>query len=99
VGRYLRLPVRLPQGLASFPSPERALRLGVGRSYPGTLADLPELAPHLLAGKACPGARRLVRELVTLPTHTRVSARERGELARLLAAIAPGERAGERAAR
>ncbi len=99
VGGYLRLPVRLPRGMASFESPERALRLGVGRSYPSTLAEVPALLPRLLGGAAVPGARQLVRELVTLPTHSRVSREERAELLRLLAEIPRAEPAGERAVR
>jgi len=99
VGGYLRLPLRLAQGLDSFPAPERALRLGVGRSYPTTLAELPALA-RLLAGPArIPGAQALARELVTLPTHSRISERERAELLRLLLELPRRTRQGERARR
>ncbi len=86
VGGYLRLPLRLPRGLASFASPERALRLGVGRSYPTTLAEVPALRPRLLPGGPLPGARRLVGELVTLPTHSRIASWERAEIVAMIRA-------------
>ena len=87
VAGYLRLPLRLPRGLDSFASPERALRLGVGRSYPTTLAELEPLQGSLVGVSALPGAHQLVRELVTLPTHSRLRADERAELLRSIAAI------------
>jgi dTDP-4-amino-4,6-dideoxygalactose transaminase len=87
VAGYLRLPLRLPHGLDSFASPERALRLGVGRSYPTTLAELAPLQGSLVGVSALPGAQQLARELVTLPTHSRLRAWERAELLRSIAAI------------
>lgn len=84
---YLRLPVRLPAGLASFSDPDRARRLGVATSYPTTLATLPPLVP-LLTGpeNRFPGATSLVDTLVTLPTHSRVTVRDRHEILSVLAA-------------
>lgn len=79
---YLRLPLRVPRGMAGFRSQLRALQLGVAPSYPIALADLPQLAA-LRDGKerAWPGAETLVRELVTLPTHSQLSSRDRTEVA------------------
>src|SRR5690242_11455191 len=67
---YLRLPLRLPRGLAGLADPALARRLGVARGYPGTLAELPEVATRLVRRARWPGAEELVRELVTLPTHS-----------------------------
>lgn len=48
--------------------------LGVGRGYPRTLADYPELAGSLAApSHRFPGAQQLVAQLHTLPTHPLVS--------------------------
>lgn len=82
---WLRLPLRLPRGMDGLASPARARRLGVAGSYPTTLAALPQLRP-LLTGpeERWPGAETLVRELVTLPTHSRVTAAEREEILALL---------------
>ena len=54
-------------------------------SYPTTLAEVPQLRP-LLAGLETrwPGAEALARELVTLPTHSRVTGAEREEILALL---------------
>lgn len=82
---WLRLPVRVPGGMDGLASHARARRLGVAASYPTTLAALPQLRP-LLAGPETrwPGAEALVRELVTLPTHSRVTAAEREEILAML---------------
>ena len=72
---YLRLPVRLPKGMASFSSTGEALKLGIAPSYPAVLADLPQLAVKRDgARKSFTGARTLVDELVTLPTHSLLTA-------------------------
>jgi len=84
---WLRLPLRLPRGLDGLASPARARRLGVAASYPTTLAALPRLRPLLVGPETrWPGAEALVRELVTLPTHSRVTAAERDEILALLPA-------------
>jgi dTDP-4-amino-4,6-dideoxygalactose transaminase len=82
---WLRLPVRLSGGMQGIARSDRARRLGVAGSYPTTLAEVPQLGA-LLAGPETrwPGAETLVRELVTLPTHSRVTAAERAEILELL---------------
>lgn len=66
---WLRLPIRLTGG--GGPLPHAVLRAGLAPSYPLALPDLPEVRPALDgAGGPWPGAERLARELVTLPTHS-----------------------------
>ncbi len=85
---YLRLPVRVSGGMASFPNVQRALRLGITPSYPMTLAALPQLAGRLVAPYgAWPGAQTLVRELVTVPTHSRLRAHEVSEIIGILGTL------------
>jgi hypothetical protein len=81
VAGYLRLPVRLAAGLDALPSARRVQALGVARSYPLALPDLPGIAARAGGGEhRWPGADVLVRELVTLPTHSLLSAAEREEI-------------------
>ena len=83
---YLRLPLRVSRGLPGFGDPSRAVQLGVMPSYPSTLAALPQVRARLAQGTGqWPGADELVRELVTLPTHSLVTKGDREALARLLA--------------
>ena len=85
VSGFLRFPVRLPDGLASLADPSRALRLGIAPTYPDTLSSLNPLAKLLCVKPSpYPGARCLVRELVTLPTHSLLRAEEREEILSLL---------------
>lgn len=87
---YLRFPVRVPGALGAFPSPAAALRLGIGRSYPTTLAALPAVRERSVGpGSALPGAEALVRDLVTLPTHSLVLSRERSAALALLGHLPP----------
>src|SRR5947199_294510 len=82
---FLRLPLRVPNGLAGLPDPRLARRLGVTPGYPTTLAAPPPVRERLTrASGRWPGAEELVRQLVTLPTHSLVSAAEREALARLV---------------
>lgn len=84
---YLRLPLRLPGGMSFFADADAALSLGVARSYPSTLAALQQLSGKLDGPeKAWPGAEALARDLVTLPTHSLVSAADLSRLAGLLRA-------------
>lgn len=66
---FLRFPVR---DLSRSRRPDASM--GVLRSYPGTLAEQPQLLPILVAGEPpMPGATELGRSLFTLPTHRFVS--------------------------
>jgi dTDP-4-amino-4,6-dideoxygalactose transaminase len=81
---YLRLPLRFSGGVMGMAEPSRALRLGIAPSYPRTLV---ELAPRLTGPeRRWPGAERLARDLVTLPTHSRLTPVERDEIVRMLQA-------------
>lgn len=74
---YLRLPIKLSRGIASFESPAQALGLGIAPGYERTLAELPQVAARVqMREHTWPGAQALVRELVTLPTHSRLQPRE-----------------------
>jgi dTDP-4-amino-4,6-dideoxygalactose transaminase len=84
---YLRLPLRLPRGLAGLADPALARRLGVARGYPGTLAELPEVATRLVRRARWPGAEELVRELVTLPTHSLLRLTDLETLVRLVGGV------------
>jgi perosamine synthetase len=78
---YLRLPVRLHKGMAELKSAKNALLLGVSPSYPMSLCALPQLGGRLVdPERVWPGAQTLVRELVTVPTHSRLAARDVREI-------------------
>ncbi len=83
---YLRFPLLLDEGLGSLGNPDRGLRLGAESGYPRIL---PEVGRPLGlvddSGREWPGAHRLVRSLLTFPTHELTRASERGELVGLVA--------------
>jgi dTDP-4-amino-4,6-dideoxygalactose transaminase len=82
---WLRLPLRLSRGMAGFSEARLALRCGVTPGYPTTLAELAPVRERMTRVRGrWPGAEDLARQLVTLPTHSLVSAGERGALVRLL---------------
>lgn len=82
VAGYLRLPVRLGTDAQSIVNQKHARALGVATAYPATLAELPALSPQLVPGRRrFAGAETLVRELVTFPTHSRLS---RTDIVRLM---------------
>ena len=82
---FLRLPLRIPRGLAAFASAPHAKRAGIAASYPLPLPRLPQVQDLLAPSQArYPGAEQLVRELVTLPTHSRMGREERTHVLRLL---------------
>lgn len=82
---FLRLPLLLPRRLDGCADAALARRVGVARGYPTTLAALAPVAQRLVHKGHWPGAEQLVRELVTLPTHSWVSEPDREGLVRLLA--------------
>jgi dTDP-4-amino-4,6-dideoxygalactose transaminase len=76
---YLRYPVRIAAARAGQPA------LGIVRGYPETLAELEELRSALMPDQAeLPGARELQRSLMTLPTHSLLTARDLSRIARWL---------------
>jgi hypothetical protein len=84
---YLRLPLRLADGLGGFERPMEAIRLGLAPSYPSVLPALPEVRPWVDdATSRWPGAEELVRTLYTAPTHSLVTKGEQAKLIRLLEA-------------
>jgi perosamine synthetase len=87
---YLRFPVRISQGWRGFADPARARRSGIAPAYPATLADLPAVRERLTLPSGVwrwPGAETLVRELVTLPTHSLVTNGDREETIDVLRAV------------
>lgn len=74
---YLRLPLRLAKGMAGLQDQQAVLALGLAPSYPKSLAELPQLATRLTGPERVRvGTQTLVKELVTLPTHSQLTARE-----------------------
>lgn len=89
-GSHLRLPIRLAQGMETFPDPTAARRLGIIGGYPRVLPSLAATgAEAASAARSWPGAATLVRELITLPTHRWVGPREMDTMVRLLAPHGP----------
>lgn len=77
---YLRFPVRAPWSMEGFEEPGRARALGIAPGYPATLGQLLPVLRRLTSSPKAhhwPGAEALVRELVTLPTHSLASRRDR----------------------
>jgi dTDP-4-amino-4,6-dideoxygalactose transaminase len=71
IAGYLRLAVRVSAGLRVGSD---ALVLGVVRGYPRILAELSQLSSRLSGPeRSWPGSKALVAELVTLPTHSRLT--------------------------
>jgi len=83
---YLRFPMRVRAEAARDAATIAARRAGIARSYPIPLGNLPAVAPRLVEpGTRFPGAEALARELVTLPTHSRLTARDRDVILALCA--------------
>jgi dTDP-4-amino-4,6-dideoxygalactose transaminase len=75
--------------MATFRSPSRALALGIAPSYPRALSDLTQLAAISERTEGnWPGAQTLVRELVTLPTHSRLRPDDPEEISEVLRSVA-----------
>jgi perosamine synthetase len=82
---YLRFPLRLSPAAARHAARGDARRVGVARSYPLPLSELAAVQPRLATPLAdAPGARALARELVTLPTHSRLTERDWSTIESLL---------------
>lgn len=75
---YLRFPVLLADDAQVLASAPEAVRLGIAPGYPTALTSLAQLRTHLTpAQPACRGADDLARRLVTLPTHSLLTERDR----------------------
>jgi dTDP-4-amino-4,6-dideoxygalactose transaminase len=74
---YLRLPIRITGGWDDLAGVGPARRLGIAPTYPTTLAALAQVRARLRSSGPWPGAEKLVREMITLPTHSLVTSRER----------------------
>jgi dTDP-4-amino-4,6-dideoxygalactose transaminase len=82
---YLRLPILMAEGGASFRTHPDASRAGIAASYPIVLAELPALRDRLVHwSDRLTGASVVARRLLTLPTHSRVGVRERERMLRML---------------
>ncbi|HEX7050792.1 MAG TPA: DegT/DnrJ/EryC1/StrS family aminotransferase [Longimicrobiales bacterium] len=77
---HLRFPVRLGAALAEPRLRRLAARLGIARSYPKPLGRLAPVRQRLAAPGDWPGAARLATELITLPTHSRLTAADRDRI-------------------
>lgn len=80
---WLRFPILLDPSLHSRISDPELRRLGVMRSYPRTLPQLPPF--QAVATGTYPGADRLAESLVTIPTHRWVLPGDRAAIAKRLA--------------
>ena len=85
---YLRYAVRVPGGFAGLADARHARTLGIAPAYPSLLGALPAIRQRLQHELNLPGAAVIQRELVTLPTHSLLSAAERMRIVALLAASA-----------
>lgn len=90
---HLRFPLRVRRGMASFGDADAARRLGIAPTYPSPLAELTAVRDRRVDPLApLPGAVTLARELITLPTHSRVTGEERSAILALCAEVARRER-------
>lgn len=85
---YLRFPLRLDPDSVGRVLRRDGLRAGIARGYPEPLASLPPVATRLVGTAELPGASALSRQLVTLPTHSRLTPIGRKRLLALLASEA-----------
>ena len=66
-------------------SVREAACLGIVPGYPSTIAALPPVRKRLVGNETqWPGAEELVAQLVTLPTHSLLTASERDEVLHVL---------------
>ena len=84
---YLRFPIRVLDAQARERLLARGARHGIELAYPTPLDGLPEIRARLADPRGpgrLPGAESLVRELVTLPTHSRVTPGDRASIRAIL---------------
>ncbi|HEY4130218.1 MAG TPA: DegT/DnrJ/EryC1/StrS family aminotransferase [Gemmatimonadaceae bacterium] len=85
---YMRLPMLIPTDRGAPARNELARKVGMVASYPKTLAELPAVRQRLVSPeRSYPGAERLSREVVTLPTHSRLDERDRATILEVLARV------------
>ena len=77
---YIRFPWRVTDGAARLRATPAALRAGMATTYPKTLWQVAEVGRRVVGSRKHPGAECLVRELVTLPTHSQVAASDRAAI-------------------
>lgn len=70
---YLRYPILVHDGDLRSDLLTQYRQYGISASYPEPLNLLSEIEAHLVTREACPGAERVAREIVTLPTHAFVT--------------------------
>jgi len=92
---WLRLPLLAADARMRDALLSSGHHLGLAPGYPRILAELPALAGRLQPGErlSLAGARALADRLLTIPTHSLVSARDR---ARILAVLSGAARTNER---
>lgn len=85
---YLRLPVLVEDASRRDALIARLQAVGIGAtgSYPQALIDVPELRPSLPDVPATPGARSIASRIVTLPTHSYLSAADVERIAAVIGA-------------
>jgi perosamine synthetase len=92
-GVYLRLPLLVDDAAHQAPLIEALTRQGIGAtgSYPTSLADVPELRPHLAnPDDPMPGARAVARRIVTVPTHPYVTMADRERIVATVRSVVRG---------
>jgi len=87
---YLRFPVLMAsRGECDRACAAAAIRgLGVSRMYPAPVNEIPEIRDRF-AGQSFPSAKLIAERLLTLPTHSLVSDRDRRAICDLIAASQP----------
>lgn len=81
---YLRLPVVMPTAEAKRKvcSASKARGLGLSAAYPAPVSDIPQIR-SVCGGGPFPSARRVARNLVTVPTHAWLSDSDKRAIANL----------------
>ena len=84
---WLRYPVISGSEALPVLTGARALGLGVMPGYPHCLAELPGFRDRMVEEEPSPGAALLAGRLFTLPTHSRMTLRDRSRLAALIEGV------------
>jgi len=84
-GGFIRFPIRVTDGMNGLGDAAELVRLGIAPSYPAPLPTLREIFSQREGpDSSWPGACTLARELVTLPTHSKLRRSELQHIARVL---------------